>query len=182
MIKHRTWQRTHWIDYLALGGFIVLIITIVMSVMGGSVIALIGGSLNKWGEGVGGGKGLPMAGFNLALLLTLPALISGLISVWRRPVNINQIFVFVGAFFLTVSFILIAHTIDPCYRGIWTLRSRYNRTIPLCQFFPPEVNIHNRFHLLLHAAPIVPLMIIYGYVVWRSYFGKLFSAVSGTSD
>ncbi len=124
----------------------------------GVLAALFGGALTQVGQGPGGGWGVPGLVFGAAVVLGLPSLAVGLQGVWKRDARRGVR----GAFFLTtlaisVAFIVVAHALDPCTLGAWTLGDRWG-TQSVCERFGQEVNIHTRFHLLWHAAPVLLLL------------------------
>lgn len=159
-----------WVDRLAFAGFILTMIDIVLSAVAGLIAALIGGQVTEWGSGMGGGYAIPPLANTLALLLTLPALILGIMLLIRkREGAVGRIWVFVGTFLIGFGYILIAHSFDPCIRGVWTSHSRLGDDIRLCERFGNELNIHTRFHLIWHAVPTIPLLLIYWYGLARTY-------------
>jgi len=150
-----------WSDRLARMGLIVVVLTVSISLVLGLLAAWFGSFLTPLGSGLGGGWGIPMLALNLAMLLGLPSLLLAGADLARgRRDQAGRMLAFWGPFFVGFGFIQIAHAIDPCFRGTWTLGS-YLGSIPLCELFWPEINIHTRFHLLLHSAPAVVLVGLY---------------------
>lgn len=164
-----------WINRLALVGFWLVVLNIALSTIIGFVVALFGGSLTNWGDGAGGGYAIPGLVNTIALILSLPALIYGLYLLFRKDDRaVKYTLVFVGALLIGIAYIVIPHELDPCYRGIWTAISRYG-DIRLCEYFGSELNIHTRFHLFWHAAPTIPLVLLYWFGIAKLY-PELFSA------
>jgi hypothetical protein len=127
----------------------------------GVLAAGLGAFLTPLGSGLGGGWGVPALALNLAMLLGAPSLpLAGADLARGRREGAGRMLAFWGPLLIGAGFIGIAHAVDPCLRGVWTLGS-YLGSIPLCELFWPEINIHTRFHLLLHAAPAAVLVVLY---------------------
>lgn len=139
-----------------------------ISVVGGVVAAVAGGSLSDLGSGYGGLYGFP------AMLLTLVALVVGVaavVVVIRRlkpgsgRLRVAAV-VLVGLWVVAVGYGEVAHAVDPCANGWWDARSRIGSQ-PLCERFGAELNWHTRFHLVAHAVPAAVLVGGYAYVLRR---------------
>lgn len=164
-----------WISRLAYISFCLVVLNIAIGTIAGLIAALFGGSLTVWGSGFGGGYALPGLVNTLALVLSLPAFIYGIFLLFRREDGaIKYILVFLGVFLVGLGYVVIPHMLDPCVQGIWTATSRY-QDIRLCEYFGTELNIHTRFHLFWHAAPTIPLILVYWYSMAKTY-PQLFSA------
>ena len=142
--------------------------TAVVSLVLGTAAALVGGPLTVLGNGFGGLYGLPDLFFLIALLLGVPGLIRGIIgSIKRNAKAARWILVFLGPLIISFGYVLIAHSLDPCDNGIWDLTTRLPGTIPACERFGSEINVHTRFHLFWHILPTLPLVWIYWKVLQR---------------
>jgi hypothetical protein len=75
---------------------------------------------------------------------------------------------------LSIAFTMIAHSIDPCSLKIWRLNDVVGNQ-KLCERFGSEINIHTRFHLLLHTAPIVIVLLVY-HLGFRRFFRSILHA------
>lgn len=122
----------------------VVTLTVGASLLLGLAAAILGGPLEQLGAGFGGLGGTP------GILLTLCA-VTGPIVAWRRPAPRPWLAVGLWPLVVFVSYNLIAHWLDPCGFGLLDGASRIG-TQPLCESFGRELNVHTRFHLLLHAA------------------------------
>lgn len=155
---------TKWhtvLDRLAYIGVMIIILVVSISVALGLLAALLGSFLTEAGDGLGGGWGVPELALTLATLLGVPSLIISAMDILRgRWGQAGRMLAFWGPLIISIGFIVIGHAIDPCFRGIWTLGSHWG-SIPLCEQFGIEVNIHTRFHLFLHAAPTLILVFLY---------------------
>jgi hypothetical protein len=158
---------------LASIGWRIILLTGAISLLLGLLAALVGGRLTALGNGIGGGNGIPDLVFLLAVLMGLPGLFRGLVGVVRREKHqAKWLLVFIGPLLISSGYILIAHALDPCLNGLWDLSSRIGDTIPLCERFGSEINIHTRFHYLWHVLPALPLIWLYGNALKR-WFPKI---------
>ncbi len=149
---------------LARMGWRIILINCGLSLFLGLLAAVVGGPLTALGNGIGGANGIPDLVFLIAVLLGLPGLIRGITGIIKKEYHqVKWVFVFAGPLFISTGYILIAHALDPCLNGLWDLSSRIGNTIPLCERFGPEINIHTRFHYLWHVLPTLPLVWLYGY-------------------
>ena len=161
-------------DRLAHIGFIIIVLVVFISFALGLLIALLGSFLIKLGDGLGGGWGIPALALTLAMFLGVPSLIISVADIFRgRRRQTGRMVAFFGPLIISIGFIAIAHVVDPCFQGIWTLQS-YWGSIPLCERFGPEINIHTRFHLLLHSSPTIVLVILY-WVILRKWYPAIAS-------
>lgn len=144
-------------------GWRIILLDSGISLFLGLLVALIGGSLTTLGNGAGGGNGIPDLFFTLALLLGIPGLYLGVRGMIKRDEKQTQLaLTFIGPLIISLGYILIAHTFDPCENGLWDLNSQIGETIPLCERFGSGINIHTRFHYLWHIVPTLPLVWLYG--------------------
>jgi len=164
---YMNWQKL--IEKLTLVSYWILWVNTSLFFVLGGLGALLGGAWTSVGEGLGGGWGVPSMVFNLSILLSMPGLIIGFHKMMKKGFRnkVGLIF-FLVTFAISVAFILIAHSVDPCDRRFWTLSDRWG-TQPMCERFGSGISIHTRFHLLLHAAPIFIVMLIYHPVFKRLY-------------
>jgi hypothetical protein len=151
---------TKWVRFADRSGYWGLVLTVGTVVTGfglGVLVALSGGPLRFLGDGFGGGWGIPSLALLLAAVLGLPALLAAIFDLIRgRWAGATRLLLFLGPLLVGFGFDFIAHLVDPCFNGLWTIRSTLGE-IPLCERFGLELNIHTRFHLLLHAAGAMPL-------------------------
>jgi hypothetical protein len=141
-------------------GWRIIILDSVISLLLGLLAALAGGSFTALGNGFGGGNGIP------DLVFLIPVLI-GLFLIFRSVIKREDnksfwLFAFIGPLIISIGYVQIAHTFDPCYNGLWDLSSRIDGRIALCERFGSEINIHTRFHYLWHIVPTLPLVWLYG--------------------
>ena len=115
----------------------------------GIAAALVGGSLEGFGSGAGGLGGFPTL---VLLLLGVAGVATGLASLLRRGDRASALVALAGPMLVFLSFFQGAHLLDPCASGRWDLRSRVGDT-RLCGAWGGGLEIHERFHLLMHAAP-----------------------------
>lgn len=159
------WQLTS--ARLALIGLILLWLNTGVWLIFGVLATILGGEWTHFGEGLGGGWAIPGLVFDLVLLLSLPSLVIGIHGLIKRDAaRAWRLLAFAGPFTIAFAFIGIAHTIDPCASHHWTLLDFWGDQ-RLCERFGHELNIHTRFHLLLHIAPVVGLVAIYHILVRR---------------
>ena len=154
----------------------IIVADIVVSIGMGLLIAIAwefqpgSAFLDDLASGPGGGQGIPAAGFLLAMLLSLPSLGAGLLAMARgRWPETRPLLSFVGPFAIFVSFMFLAHDLDPC-RGLLDGASRWGAQ-PLCEGSGDSLNIHGRLHLLYHAlVPTAPVVAVYWLAArrWRA--------------
>ena len=163
-----SWLR--WAERFARWSFWLIVINLAVWFLLGVLAALIGGPLTNLGNGLGGGWGMADLLFGLAMLLALPSLFVGFYDLFKkRSGAVSKIMAYIFALTIALGYIFIAHSLDPCFLGIWTIFSKLG-AIPLCEFFGPELNIHTRFHLLWHVLPTLPLVLLYGLILKRQLF------------
>jgi hypothetical protein len=159
------WQRRA--DRSARIGYWIVLITILIGLALGLIAAAAGGWWTSLGEGVGGLYGAPGATLVIAMLLGLPSLVLGFTAIvrrrWRGAVRMLAYF---GPLAIAVAFVLVPHTLDPCFQGVLGPFSRLGDT-PLCERFGLELNVHTRFHLLWHMAPTAVLVAGYRLALGR---------------
>ena len=156
-----------WADQVARLALRVIMADIIVSIGLGLVVMLAWGVrpdsalLNDLGNGPGGGRGIPAAGFLVATLLGFPSFSNGLRDVvrgrWRET---RRLLAFVGPLMIFTGFLYVSDGLDPC--GSWL--DEYSRLgdQPLCQWFDDSLELHARFHLLYHAlVPTVILVALY---------------------
>ena len=148
---------------LARLGWRIILLVSGISLLLGLLAALVGGSLTALGNGPGGGNDIPDLVFSISIILGLFLVFRGVIK--REKTKTRWLFVFVGPLLISIGYILIAHTFDPCDNGLWDLSSRIGESIPLCERFGSEINIHTRFHYLWHIVPTLPLVWLYGVIL-----------------
>lgn len=123
----------------------------------GMAAALVGGDLTSLGSGFGG------LGFwsvtVLGGLVVVGALAaSWLLAVSRRP--LEALIVVAGPLAVVVSYVYLAHSLDPCVLGLWQQGSSTGG-VPLCETVGSGIGIHKRFHLLLHSLAGIPGLILF---------------------
>lgn len=129
----------------------------------GLLATLVGGVLIPLGSGLGGGYAIPDLLYLLAALLGLPGMFRGIAGIIKQKKDETKwSLVFIAPLLISVGYILIAHAIDPCINEIWSLSDRIGNSIPLCERFGQDINIHTRFHYLWHILPALPLVWLYG--------------------
>lgn len=148
---------------LARFGWKIILIDSVISLFLGLLAALAGGSFTALGNGFGGGNGIPDLVFAFPMLLGLFLVLRSVIK--KEDKKSFWLFAFIGPLIISFGYVLIAHTFDPCYNGLWDMSSRIDGRIFLCERFGREINIHTRFHYLWHILPTLPLVWIYGYLL-----------------
>ncbi len=133
-------------DDAAAARLVVAVITVVVaaSFVLGVVAAAVGGPLEALGNGFGGLQGVP------ALLLLVAAL-AGPVVAWRSAQPRPWPAIGLWPLVVLMTFAFVAHGIDPCVIGLLDGASRLGEQ-PLCERFGSDLNIHTRYHLLLHAA------------------------------
>ena len=134
----------------------------------GMAAALVGGDLSSLGSGFGG------LGFwsvtVLGGLVVVGALAgSWLLAVSRRPRE--ALIVIAGPLAVVVSYVFLAHALDPCVLGLWQLDSSTGGA-PLCEAVGGGTGIHRRFHLLLHSLAGIPGLILFAVALRRSAFAR----------
>lgn len=154
---------------MAFVGHIVLWINTGVFLVLGILAAALGGWWSQFGSGLGGGWGLTALIFEFPVLLSIPSFIIGIQGLFTKDAQKMLLLIFfIGPLFISFAFILIAHSIDPCTLSIWTLADRWG-TQPLCERFGSDINIHTRFHLIWHVAPIFVLLVPYHFLFRKIY-------------
>ena len=121
---------------------------VVMLAMG-SFAAAFGGELTSWGNGAGGLDG--WADLSQTIFSLVVGVAAG-IATFREGRAIPIAFaVFATGLLIGIGYLIGGHLVDPCDRGWSDARSRVGDQ-PLCERFGLELNVHTRFHLLLHAS------------------------------
>lgn len=155
------------VDRINRFGVIVILATAIVCTILGVVATLLGGQWNQIGEGLGGLYNLPILTLLATSALGVPALMVGIWGVIRgNSQRGTYLLAFIGPVLVLVVFLFFAHAIDPCDNGWWNNRTDFNR-IPMCQRFGYELNIHNRFHLLMHTLPTWLAVIPYWFGLHR---------------
>ena len=134
----------------------------------GMAAALVGGDLTSLGSGFGG------LGFwsvtVLGGLVVVAVLAAGwLLAVSRRP--LEALIVVAGPLTVLVSYVYLAHSLDPCVLGLWQQGSSTGG-VPLCETVGSGIGIHRRFHLLLHSLAGIPGLILFAVGLRRSSFAR----------
>lgn len=134
----------------------------------GMAAALVGGDLTSLGSGFGGlGFGAVAV---LGGLVVVGVLAAGwLLAVSRRP--LEALIVVAGPLVVLVSYVFLAHSLDPCVRGLWQQGSSTGG-VPLCETVGSGIGIHRRFHLLLHSLAGIPGLILFAVGLRRSAFAR----------
>jgi hypothetical protein len=140
---------------------VAVIATVAICFILGLAAALIGGSLNSFGDGPGGLSGIP----GLVLFLLCLAGIVGAIAfrggvLWTAAV-------LAGPVLVATAFFFVAHLLDPCVTGTWDMLTEVAGG-PACQFYGQYLNVAPRFHLLLHAIVAAPVALLYWLVLERA--------------
>ena len=134
----------------------------------GMAAALVGGDLTSLGSGFGG-----LGFWSVAVLgglVVVGALAAGwLIAVSRRP--LEALIVVAGPLAVVVSYVYLAHSLDPCVLGLWQQGSSTGG-VPLCETVGSGIGIHKRFHLLLHSLAGIPGLILFAVGLRRSAFAR----------
>ena len=134
----------------------------------GIAAALVGGDLTSLGSGFGGlGFGAVAVLGGLVIVGVLAA--GWLLAVTRRPVE--ALTVVAGPLVVLLSYVLLAHSLDPCLLGLWQQGSSTGG-VPLCEPVGSEINIHTRFHLLLHSLAGIPGLILFAVGLRRLAFAR----------
>ena len=144
-----------------------------VSVLGGTLAALLGGGLTDLGDGAGGLSGVP------SVLLTLVALVLGIPAalITARLVRPTDGWIGVaalvgtGPWLVAIGYFMVAHAVDPCVNGWWDGSSSVGSQ-PLCERFGSELSWHTRFHLLAHSAPPAALFALFVWAVGRTPVGR----------
>ena len=92
-----------------------------------------------------------------------------LLAVSRRP--LEALIVVAGPLAVLVSYVYLAHSLDPCVLGLWQQGSSTGG-VPLCETFGSGIGIHTRFHLLLHSLAGIPGLILFAVGLRRSAFAR----------
>ncbi len=134
----------------------------------GMAAALVGGDLTSLGSGFGG------LGFWSVIVLGGLVVVGALAGSWllavsRRP--LEALIVVAGPFAVVVSYIYLAHLLDPCVLGLWQQGSSTGG-VPLCETLDSGIGIHQRFHLLLHSLAGIPGLILFAVGLRRSAFAR----------
>ena len=143
------------------------VVIIGVAVVGGVVAALLGGAFTDLGEGAGGLWGMPSLVTTMVALVAIPVAVvaarraTGLPRRWWAFTVVAG-----GAWMVAIGYFVIAHAADPCANGWWDGSSRFGDQ-PLCERFGTDLNWHTRYHLLAHALPAVPLVVLYAWAVRR---------------
>lgn len=134
----------------------------------GMAAALVGGDLSSLGSGFGGlGFGAVAV---LGGLVVVGVLAAGwLLAVSRRP--IEALIAVAGPLTVLVSYVYLAHSLDPCVLGLWQQGSSTGG-VPLCESVGSGINIHRRFHLLLHSLAGIPGLLLFGVGLRRSALAR----------
>lgn len=134
----------------------------------GMAAALVGGDLTSLGSGFGGlGFGAVAV---LGGLVVVGVLAAGwLLAVSRRP--LEALIVVAGPIVVLVSYVYLAHSLDPCVLGLWQQGSSTGGA-PLCETVGSGIGIHRRFHLLLHSLAGIPGLILFGVGLRRSALAR----------
>ena len=127
------------------GAFLVTSVCLVVGV----AAAVTGGSLNAVGAGPGGLNGLPSL---FQLVLAAAGTVAAAAELVGRRRSRRTAVLVVGPALVFVSFFQLAHALDPCANGRWGLRTEIAGE-RACQVWGGGLEIHDRFHLLMHAAP-----------------------------
>lgn len=142
----------------------------------GIAAALIGGDLSSLGSGFGGlGFGAVAVLGGLVVVGVLAA--CWLLAVSRRPLEAR--IVAAGPLVVLLSYVYLAHSLDPCVLGLWQQGSSTGG-VPLCEAVGSGVNIHRRFHLLFHSLAGIPGLILFAVGLRRSAFARRPVAVEMT--
>lgn len=136
----------------------VVTVSMVLGVIG----AIAGGDLGlSIGSGPGGLAGFPMLALFGNVVVGMVAGSGGARMPRARTVMLLAV---LGPALVALSFLMLAHRLDPCLRGWWDMSSGWVGA-PLCESFEAELNTHTRFHLLLHASIGAPAVVLYGLAV-----------------
>lgn len=134
----------------------------------GMAAALVGGDLTSLGSGFGG-----LGMWSVAVLgglVVVGVLAAGwLLAVSRRP--LEALIVVAGPLAVVVSYVYLAHSLDPCVLGLWQQDSSTGG-VPLCENVGSGIGIHRRFHLLLHSLAGIPGLILFAVGLRRSAFAR----------
>lgn len=118
--------------------------TLVLFAMG-SVAAVAGGELAKWGSGAGGLDG--WADLSMTLFSLGVGLAAGIATYREGRSRAVSIAVFATGLLVGVGYLVGGHLLDPCVRGWWGFGDKVGEAL-LCD---SSGDIALRFHLLLHA-------------------------------
>ena len=156
-------------DTLAHAGVVFIVYSIYIYVALGLSASLVGSFLTPLGDGPGGLWGIPFFLYLVTFLIGLPSFIFGVRDIFRlRWHGAGRILACISPLAISIYFFMIPHAIDPCVVGIWEPGSSFG-SIPLCERFGGEWNIHTRFHLFLHATPTVIPVALYWVALKKWY-------------
>ena len=145
----------------------VMTIVVAVSVTGGLIAAIAGGSWSDLGSGYGGLYAFPAMITTLVALASIPIAIVAVRRVGPADHRLRAALVIAGgAWVVAFGYATIAHIVDPCLNGWWDAGSRIGSQ-PLCERFDATLNWHTRFHLLAHAAPAAVMLAAYLVAVRR---------------
>ncbi len=144
-----------------------LTLLIGVAAVAGIAAATLGGSWSDLGSGYGGLYGLPAMLLTVLALMVIPAsiVVARRLGPDSRRLRFGLL-VGVGLWVVAMGYWEVAHLVDPCANGWWDEQSPIGSQ-PLCERFGPELNWHDRFHLLAHAAPAAVLLGVYLYLIRR---------------
>jgi hypothetical protein len=128
--------------------------TVAVCLILGLAAALIGGSLNSFGDGPGGLSGFP------GLVLFLLSLVGIVSAIGTRSDLPRTAVTIIGPLAVAIAFFFVAHLLDPCVTGTWNLSTELGGG-PACELYGSELNVTSRFHLLLHALVAAPVTVLY---------------------
>lgn len=150
------------VDRINLAGFVLITAATIASLIVGTVVAAVGGTLIPLGDGFGGLYDYPAMALLLAAFLALPAFgvaLSGLFD--RHKGDMTYAIAFLGPALCFLTYAIVAHFVEPCNLKLWNTQMTFDGT-PLCDGFGSETGPHLRFHLLQHAIPTLPVLAFYG--------------------
>ena len=133
-------------------------VTLISAVLG-IVAALLG--LDALGSGPGGLWGLPMMALTLCALAGLLLGGAGVMRSRASGEHWRALVILAGPVLLVIAFFEGVHAVDPCASGLWDLESSLGGA-PLCEPWGTgtAINVHARFHLLLHGIPAAALALL----------------------
>ena len=134
----------------------------------GMAAALVGGDLTSLGSGFGG-LGFWSVSVLGGLVVVGALAASWLLAVSRRP--LEALILVAGPLAVVVSYVYLAHSLDPCVRGLWQQGSSTGG-VPLCETVGSGIEIHKRFHLLLHALAGIPGLTLFAVGLRRPAFAR----------
>jgi hypothetical protein len=185
MERASRWQRI--VDRLARLGWWVLVVSVVLAILGGAVVAAWNPDTDPpapeaiecadppcfGGGGLPGPEDLPMVvpflGYGLALLLGVPSAIAGGWSVVRGrwPEGFRRLLILVGPFLFIVGMEIVPHVVNPCFAA-----DLAGDDLPrFCEPSESGPDITSRLHTLDHAlVGALPMAFLYRWALrrWRS--------------